>query len=309
MTKYPSLNRPGRTASDQAGVVPTPGSGAPSSLVSWVCRHCQRGLSDAPQAGTSGIYTSEETCHGDTRLSQLTDTPIPFIVAMSGGSPARSAEREGMDVVEQERNSRHRFTLVELLVVVLIIAILAALLLPMLARSRAKAAQADCLNNLRNLSLASRLYMEDHNGVYAPGHSIRQFFRFWIEDISPYLQEKDMTECPSDKQKYVRYWWQAGDGRRFKLLYNVNFLNGVLWRAPSIRHQELEDPQGTIEFADGHGGCIHMIYLHTDANPTANSGHIKLQFRHKGWLNAIHFDGHAAPFQRTKPEWWTYEAD
>jgi len=67
----------------------------------------------------------------------------------------------------RKRSGSQAFTLAEMLVVIAIIGILAALLLPVLANAKSKGQRTACLNNLRQLSLATKMYADDNGGHLA----------------------------------------------------------------------------------------------------------------------------------------------
>jgi prepilin-type N-terminal cleavage/methylation domain-containing protein len=60
------------------------------------------------------------------------------------------------------------FTLIELLVVIATIGILASLLLPALSKARQKGQMAKCLNNLHQISLGMRLYVDESGDTFPP---------------------------------------------------------------------------------------------------------------------------------------------
>jgi prepilin-type N-terminal cleavage/methylation domain-containing protein/prepilin-type processing-associated H-X9-DG protein len=63
---------------------------------------------------------------------------------------------------------KYAFTLIELLVVIAIIAILAAILFPVFAQARANARNVSDMNNLKQISLAAQMYLQDYDGYWVP---------------------------------------------------------------------------------------------------------------------------------------------
>lgn len=69
--------------------------------------------------------------------------------------------------------------------------ILPALLLPALAKARTKSVEIRCINNLKQLSIATRLYASDHTGIFPTN-----LLQLTEEITTPHL-----LVCPADKQR------------------------------------------------------------------------------------------------------------
>jgi prepilin-type N-terminal cleavage/methylation domain-containing protein len=68
--------------------------------------------------------------------------------------------------MKNHKNKKTAFTLIELLVVIAIIAILAAMLLPALAAAKRKAQKINCVNNLKQVGIAFRIWEGDNGDKY-----------------------------------------------------------------------------------------------------------------------------------------------
>jgi len=115
---------------------------------------------------------------------------------------------------QKYRGEKKGFTLIELLVVIGIIAILAAILFPVFASAKARAKQATCLSNLRQIGSAIGLYMTDYDDVFPCAVDASDKYRPEIWDefpdfqaripympmlhevLQPYIRNRDLFHCP-----------------------------------------------------------------------------------------------------------------
>jgi prepilin-type N-terminal cleavage/methylation domain-containing protein/prepilin-type processing-associated H-X9-DG protein len=172
------------------------------------------------------------------------------------------------------------FTLIELLVVIAIIAVLAALLLPVLSRAKDKSRQVACFSNMRQVALAARLYMDDHNGslfrhhegwvlddgtqvdtlpadlsgVTGGGMGNSHAEKPWVIFFYPYLRSRAVGFCPADRSPRSRF-----------LATDLNGYNGGITSTAQPPPPNSEQAIALAEHLNIQSFLLNSIFTHKSA--------------------------------------------
>ena len=230
--------------------------------------------------------------------------------------------------VERIKNPFRAFTLLELLVSIAIMGILAGLLLPALSKAKDKAKSIQCMNNLRQQSLALALYVMDHR-VYPLIHRVitsdgPQGVSTWVDMLEPYTKNgrsNALYRCPAYRGPTTEDGWilsygynATGVSPYFSFEAATNSLGlGIGWHIPDqsapsvpVTESKIKKPADMIAIADARyicygntegnwiGGAAILMHSRTAGVDPSKVGQLLdlNRARHSFCINTVFLDSH-----------------
>jgi prepilin-type processing-associated H-X9-DG protein/prepilin-type N-terminal cleavage/methylation domain-containing protein len=191
-----------------------------------------------------------------------------------------------------KKSARSAFTLIELLVVIAIIAILAALLLPALKQAKARARATSCLNNVRQIGLATMMFADDNNGALPQSEHQG---KSWVASLIPYGGTRGIYRCPADKNTNRLYSFAINDFLLPPLSDNPDFTKVTSVPSPT-------ETTFLPECADKYSSSDHFHFADPEEGgytPAAFESQVAVK-RHQNSANYLFVDGHVERIQWNK---------